>query len=35
MEPIKYYEGEGFNIELPPLEKGKPKIIVLKCPLKS
>lgn len=30
MEPIKYYEGEGFNIELPPIEKGKPKIIVLK-----
>lgn len=35
MEPIEYYEGEGFNIELPPVEKGKPKIIVLKCPLKG
>jgi len=30
MEPIQYYEGEGFNIELPPTDKGKPKIIVLK-----
>ena len=30
MEPIQYFEGEGFNIELPPTDKGKPKIIVLK-----
>ena len=30
MEPIQYYEGKGFNIELPPTDKGKPKIIVLK-----
>ena len=30
MEPIQYYEGEDFIIELPPTDKGKPKIIVLK-----
>tara|TARA_S200000501_G_scaffold113694_1_gene106855 strand:+ start:752 stop:1819 length:1068 start_codon:yes stop_codon:yes gene_type:complete len=31
-EPITYYAGNGFNIEIPPSHDGNPKLIVLKKP---
>ena len=31
-EPITYYAGNGFNIEIPPYRDGNPKLIVLKKP---
>ena len=31
-EPITYYAGNGFNIEIPPTIIGNPKLIVLKKP---